>query len=107
MYTVYRSKHHHRPSGTRAAATSTNGDARMNTATKLVQMADRNAKVTGSYFGVAFTGTADSSRQLFWGPDYPEQVRIVLDAPLAVYGEVRSSILIDSRQVDDGTHSIN
>lgn len=78
----------------------------MNTQTKLMHMADSKAKVKGTYFGVAFAGTADSSRQLNWGPDYPEQLRIMLDAPVTVFGGENTVILINSRQVDDGTHRL-
>lgn len=78
----------------------------MNTNTKLMQMADNKATVTGTYYGVKFAGKAESSRQLWWGPDYPEELTISLDAPITVYGEERARILIDARQVDDRTHRV-
>lgn len=78
----------------------------MNTATKLVRMADGKSKVTGRYYGVEFTGQVESSRQLNWGPDYPEQARIVLDAPITVFGGETNVVLINSREVDEQEHEL-
>lgn len=73
----------------------------MTNATMMVRMADAQAKVTGRYYGVSFTGTVVSSRQLYWGPDYPEQVTIKCDSPITVLGLTRDEILMNSRQLDE------
>lgn len=78
----------------------------MNTSTRLMQMADNKASVTGTYYGVKFAGKAESSRQLWWGPDYPEQLTIALDAPITVFGGETERILINARDIDERTHRV-
>ena len=79
----------------------------MNTATRLMRLADNNAKVSGTYFGENYSGTVESSRQLNWGPDYPEQITIKFDTEQFVFGMSRNVILINSRDIDDGIHTLS
>jgi len=76
----------------------------MNTATKLMKIADDKAEVVGTYHGAKFTGKAKSSRQITVSP-YPEQIWIETE-PFEVLGRIADSVLICSDDVDAGKHTV-
>ena len=75
----------------------------MNTATRLMKMADNKASVSGTYHGQPFRGTVISSRQVNWS-SAPEEITIAVEAGYTFFGQERSHILINSQDVDSGKH---
>jgi len=66
--------------------------------TQLMRLATRNAAVSGTYYGQPFTGIALRSRQNTMS--YREELTIQLDAPITVYGDERSLIIMDAQLIE-------
>jgi hypothetical protein len=75
--------------------------------TQLMKIADNKSKVTGTYFGVGFTGTAVSSRQ--HTVTYREQVTIELDREIEKPGNYMDggAIIISARDIETKLHTID
>lgn len=74
----------------------------------LMDMADANAEVTGTYFGMRFVGKAEKSR---WNSAQNcEELHIHLHGPhfmgTAFYGENRTGLIINAKSVRNREHSI-
>ena len=79
----------------------------MTTDTNLMKMADSKSQVSGTYYGIEYTGTAVSSRQITTRP-YREEITIELDEAINVLGDNnRTVLLISADQIENKTHSIS
>ena len=75
--------------------------------TQLMKMADNHSKVTGTYFGVSFSGIVKSSRQ--HTVTYREQVTIELDREIEKPGNYMDggAIIISARDIETKLHTID
>lgn len=58
-----------------------------------------NTKVTGTYYGKKITGTIIENRMNY--RSYKSHIRVELESPIALFGEVRNRVIFDS--VDENT----
>ncbi|MFA5368116.1 MAG: hypothetical protein WC333_09575 [Dehalococcoidia bacterium] len=77
------------------------------TDTQLMKIADSHSKVTGTYFGVSFSGIVKSSRQ--HTVTYREQVTIELDREIEKPGNYMDggAIIISARDIETKLHTID
>ena len=73
---------------------------------QLMKLADNKSKVTGTYFGVGFSGIAVSSR--YHTVTYREMVTIELDQAIEKPGSYidGGAIIISSRDIETKLHTI-
>lgn len=80
--------------------------------TQLMKMADNKSKVTGTYFGIGFSGTVVSSRQ--HTVTYREQVTVELDGEIEKPGKNidgsqykdSGAIIISAADIENKLHTI-
>lgn len=79
----------------------------MNTATKFVQLADKQAKVKGTYYGIPFSGVCKSSRKVIKKDElFTRELTILLTATMPVFGETLTVLAIWANEVDSGIHFV-
>jgi hypothetical protein len=73
---------------------------------QLMKMADNHSKVSGTYFGVSFTGVATKSRQ--HSVNNGEMLMIKLDSEIMKPGNFMSDgdIILCSWDIENGLHTV-
>jgi hypothetical protein len=75
--------------------------------TKLMHLADNNSKISGTYYGSKFSGTAIKSRQNTLS--YREEIFIELDNPIMKPGNYLDGgvIIIQAQGIEKRLHTID